>query len=277
MNIPEFKTIPRAVAIDLDGTLLNSQTQLSERNRHTLEPCITHGIPVIIATSRPIRIFNRIFPQELRQKCSYIVMNGALAKGNPPLSGYFKETLPPNIMKDIIDCAKSFDPNVRITIEIEGFEFGTNRQWDPAILWQRNSATPDMVLTLEEALRRKPCKVALGNTDIFRLGEQLNRKFGDSISVVAAKISNPLLNVTAKTATKPDALRRLLNPHSISLNDVLAFGDDLPDLDMLQACGMSVAMANAFPEVKAVCKYETASNDEDGVALVLEKLLSTIM
>ena len=48
-------------------------------------------------------------------------------------------------------------------------------------------------------------------------------------------------------------------------------------MDKLKECGISVAMANAFPEVKAVCKYETASNDEDGVAQVLEKLLSTIM
>jgi hypothetical protein len=42
---------------------------------------------------------------------------------------------------------------------------------------------------------------------------------------------------------------------------------------MLQACGIPVAMANAFPEIKAVCAYETASNDEDGVAVVLEKML----
>ena len=277
MNIPGFKTIPRAIAIDLDGTLLNSQTQLSERNQHAVEQCIAQGIPVIIATSRPARIFNRIFPHELSQQCSFILMNGALVKGNPPLSGYHKEPLLDTVMRDVIDCTLRIDPQTSITIEIEGYEFGTNRQWDTTTLWERNSATPDMVLTLEEALRRKPCKVALGRTDIFKLAEHIKRQFGDSLSVVITKIGNPLLNVTAKTATKPDALRRLLNPHSISLNDVLAFGDDLPDLDMLQACGMSVAMANAFPEVKAVCKYETASNDEDGVALVLEKLLSTIM
>jgi hydroxymethylpyrimidine pyrophosphatase-like HAD family hydrolase len=44
----------------------------------------------------------------------------------------------------------------------------------------------------------------------------------------------------------------------------MTFGDDLPDLEMLQACGISIAMANAIPEVKAACSYHTASNDEDG-------------
>jgi Cof subfamily protein (haloacid dehalogenase superfamily) len=276
MNIPDFKTLPRAVAIDLDGTLLNSRTELSERNHRALEPCIAHGIPIIIATSRPTRIFNRIFPQDLRQKCSYIVMSGAVAKGNPPLSGNYKEQLSDTVIRGVIDCAKTFDSQVHIVLEIDGYEFGVNWALDYSMLWQINSATPDMVLTLEEAMKRKPCKVALGNTDIFRLGEQLSRKFGDSISVVAAKISNPLLNVTAKTATKPNALNRLLKPQGISLNEVLAFGDDLPDLDMLEACGISVAMANAFSEVKAVCKYQTASNDEDGVAMVLEKMLRII-
>ena len=203
-------------------------------------------------------------------------MNGAVARGNPPLYGQYKEPLSDNVIRSIVDYAKIFDPQVHIVMEIEGYEFGVNWALDYSMLWQINSATPDMVLTLEGALKRNPCKVALGNTDIFRLGEQLNRKFGDSISVVAAKISNPLLNVTAKIATKPNALRKLLEPQGISLSEVLAFGDDLPDLDMLQACGIPVAMANAFPEVKTVCKYQTASNDEDGVALVLEKLLTII-
>jgi Cof subfamily protein (haloacid dehalogenase superfamily) len=276
MNLPEFNTLPRAIAIDLDGTLLNSQTQLSERSQLALERCTEAGIPVIMATSRPLRIFNRVFPQELRERCSYIVMSGAVARGNPPLSGQYKELLSDNIIKGIIDCAKKFDPQVHIVLEIEGYEFGVNWALDYSMLWQINSATPDMVLTLEEAMKRNPCKMALGNADIFRLGEHLNQEFGDNISVVAAKISNPLLNVTAKTATKPNALRKLLEPQGIFLSYVLAFGDDLPDLDMLKECGISVAMANAFPEVKAVCKCETASNDEDGVAIVLETMLEQI-
>jgi hypothetical protein len=281
MNIPEFKTIPRAIAIDLDGTLLNSQTQLSERNHRALEQCVAHCIPIIIATSRPARIFNRIFPEDLRQKCSFVLMNGAIAKGNPPLSGYYKETLSANIMKDIVDCAKSFDPHIRITIEIEGYEFGTNWQWDSTSLWQRNSATPDMVLSIEQAIKRQPCKIALGNTDIVPLTEILEYKFGGIVSIVGAKftdaLSNPILNVTSNNATKPEALRKLLSSQGIPLKDVLAFGDDLPDLDMLKACGMPVAMANAFPEVKAICKYQTAINEEDGVALVLEKMLSAML
>lgn len=276
MKIPDFIKLPGAIAIDLDGTLLNSQTELSERNRQALERCLERGIPIIIATSRPARIFNRIFPQNLAQKCSYILMNGALAKGNPPLTGYIKENLPHETLRSIIDCALKEDPRVRITLEIEGYEFGTNWHWDPTTLWQRNSATPEMVLTLEEAIKRNPCKVALGNTDVPKMEKCLTRQFGDCVSIIAAYLVNPILNITTKNATKPNAIRKLLKPLGISLSEVLAFGDDTPDIEMLKECGISVAMANAFSEVKTVCKYQTASNNKDGVALVLEQLLEQI-
>jgi hydroxymethylpyrimidine pyrophosphatase-like HAD family hydrolase len=125
-----------------------------------------------------------------------------------------------------------------------------------------------MVLSLEEAIRRNPYKIALGNTNISHLAEIIDINFGEVISIVGAKyvsaLTNPVLNITTKTATKPEALRGLLKPYGISLADVMTFGDDLPDLEMLQACGISIAMANAIPEVKAACSYHTASNDEDG-------------
>jgi hypothetical protein len=276
MNIPKFTRIPGAIAIDLDGTLVNSQTKLSERNYYALQRCIERGIPIIIATSRPARIFNRIFPSSLTEHCSFVLMSGAIAVGKSPLNGYFKETLPEKIIRDIINTAIEYDPNVHITIEIEGYEFGTNWKWDKETLWQRNSATPEMVFSLEEAISRKPCKIALGNTNILPLAEILENQFGKNISIVGGKfvsaLVNPLLNITAKNATKPEALKKLLTPHGITLGETMAFGDDLADLEMLQACGVPVAMANAFPEIKSVCAYDTASNDDDGVGRVLEQM-----
>ena len=280
MNLPKFVKLPGAIAIDLDGTLLNSHTQLSERNHTALQNCIELGIMVIIATSRPVRIFNRIFPQDLAARCSLVVMNGALAVGRFPLSGKIKQILPEKIIRGIINTALEYDPHTRITIEIEGYEFGTNWNWDKETLWQRNSATPEMVLSLESAIRRSPCKVALGNTNIFPLAEILEKQFGETISIVGASfvstLTNPLLNITAKTATKPEALKRLLVPQKILLADTMAIGDDLPDLEMLQACGIPVAMANAITEIKSMAQYETASNDEDGVAIVLEQMLAEV-
>ncbi len=276
VNLPSFDQIPSAVAVDLDGTLLNSQTQLSVRNRQALEQCLAQDMPIIIATSRPARIFNRIFPQDLATRCSLAIMNGAITKGSPQLSGYFKEMLPEDITRSIVDIASKFRPDIRITLEIEGYEFGANWIADPATLWQRNSATPDMVLSIDEAVLRRPCKIALGGlgADILKLMDELKHGCGNTISVIPALLGNPILNVTTPQASKPIALRKLLTPRGISLEEVIAFGDDIPDVEMLKECGISVAVGNAFPEVKSICTYHTASNDQDGVALVLEKMLA---
>jgi Cof subfamily protein (haloacid dehalogenase superfamily) len=273
LYLPNFNRLPDAIAIDLDGTLLDTHGELSLRNHSALENSISMGIPVIIATSRPARIFNRIFPKDMVGRCSYILMNGAFAKGNPPLSGRFREPLPDSTMHAIISCALEHDPKIRITIEIDGFDFGVNWKVDHDLLWQRNSATPDMVVTVEEALKRNPCKIAFGGTDIVILADLLRKRFSNSVSVVVSSGERPLVNITSPAATKPAALRRLLAPHGVSLDRVLAFGDDFPDIEMLLECGISVAMANSLPEVTTVCRYQTASNDEDGVALVLEKML----
>lgn len=112
--------------------------------------------------------------------------------------------------------------------------------------------------------------------DLPALFTRLQERFGNQLSIISSLTDTLLLMITIKNASKSEAIRKLLAPNSISLAEVLAFGDDLPDLDMLKAYGTSVAMANAFPEVKAVCKYETASNDEDGVAIVLEKMLEQL-
>jgi Cof subfamily protein (haloacid dehalogenase superfamily) len=275
LNLPDFQILPRAIAIDLDGTLLDGQTRISEPNCVALEKCIFHGIPVIIATSRPARIFDRIFPKDLAKNCSLVIMNGAVAKGNPPLSGYFKEMLSEPIVRGIIKLALEFSPQTRITMELDGYEFGANWSADPATLWERNSATPDMLLPLEAAMRKHPSKIALGGLgmDILKLAENISLQFKEKASVVRAMLGNPLLNITSMQATKPNALKRLLTPLGISLSEVLAFGDDVPDIGMLRECGISVAVANALPEVKSVCAFQTASNDDNGVAMVLERML----
>jgi len=135
MNLPKIDKLLGAIAIDLEGTLLNRHTQLSECNHTALQNCIERGIAVIIATSRPVRIFNRIFPLDLAARCSLVMMNSTLAVGRFPLSGKIKQILPEKIIRGIINTALEYDPHTRVTVEIEGYEFGTNWNWDKEALW----------------------------------------------------------------------------------------------------------------------------------------------
>ena len=276
LRLPAFDKVPGAVAIDLDGTLLNSRTQLSERSRAAIEACVARGVPVVIATSRPVRTTRRALGDSLSDICSLIIMNGALALGMPPLFGVFKEYLHPEVARGIIELLTGIGPEVRLTIELEGWEFGRNWNSSPEELWQRNAATQDMVMTLEEALEREPVKIAASRMgkDVSDLADAVSQQFGDMASVIPAN-DMTFLNIVSARTSKSGALQNLLLSSDIPLENVLAFGDDVPDIDLLEACGIPVAMANCVPEVRAVTDYITASNDEDGVAIVLEKMLAS--
>ena len=91
------------------------------------------------------------------------------------------------------------------------------------------------------------------------------------IRVTASTWNN--LELNSSGAHKGNALRRLAEHLGLSLANCISFGDGLNDLTMVESAGVGVAMANAAPEVKAAATRVAPSNDEDGVAVVLEKLL----
>ena len=277
LNLPRFDRCPGAVAIDLDRTLFDSRIRLSPRNRRSIERCLDRGIPVIIATSRPARAVRRFLGGELSDSCSLVLQNGAIAVAAPPLSGNIKEPIAAGFAGEIIDYILSLEPEMRITVDIDGYWFGTNLPRDPEELWEYNSATPDMQQPLQNALEDEPSKIAAGGLDrsILHVAQALSGHFNCHISVIPAD-DDTFLNITSINASKPESMRRLLASRNIPLDSVVAFGDDTPDIGMLTACGIAVAVGNAIPEVKAVADYCTASNDDDGVAIVLEKMLEEI-
>jgi len=97
-------------------------------------------------------------------------------------------------------------------------------------------------------LSGSPSKIAVGglDRDLSTVADEISRQFGNLISVVPSN-ELTLLNITSARASKPETLRRLLDSRQISLSDVAAIGDDIPDVGMLIACGISVAVANAVP------------------------------
>jgi hypothetical protein len=244
------------------------------RSRAAIYQCLAQEIPIVIATSRPARTVYRLLGEELVNECSLVLMNGALAMGAPPLSGALREALPSSVARSLVELILDLMPDVRVVIELNGQEFGANTRFDDDLLWRSNFATPDMVLTLEQALQRHPTKVAVNGLghDLSLVAAEVSSQFGDDLSVLPADGAT-FLNVVSHRASKSHALRHLLDPHGVSLSNVIAFGDDLPDIDMLKECGISIAVANATPTVKATARYETASNDEDGVAIALEQLI----
>ncbi len=80
----------------------------------------------------------------------------------------------------------------------------------------------------------------------------------------------------AKGVSKEQAIKEICIQNNIPISDVMVFGDDWNDLELFYACGFPIAMGNAIPELKDIAYFITDTNDEDGVAQVLEKLTCTV-
>ncbi len=278
MNLPDFSIgTPSAVALDLDETTLNSNSRLGERTRTAIHAVHRLNLPIIIATSRPERVLPTLVGDDILQITSLVQMNGTVATGNAGLSGSQKHQI------DLEDALRSWNlttaraPWARMTLEIDGIRFAVNHDDDINELWAFNTATPTMVVSLEEAMQSAPVKVSINGLDrnLEELAGILESQLSDE-TVVFRAANERFLNVVPKRASKSGAIEVLLDNAGISLSDVLSFGDDHVDIDLIRDCGWSVAVDNAIPEIKSMARYQTTSNDDHGVAIVLERLVAAL-
>ena len=278
MNLPDFSTdTPRAVAMDLDETTLNSNSRLDTRTRAALHAVHQLGVPMIIATSRPERVLPTLVGDDILEITSLVQMNGTIASGKAGLSESLKHLIDLDDARTCWELANSAAPWARMTLEIDGTIFAVNHDDDINELWAFNMATPTMVVPFEEAMQLGPTKVSVNGMDrsLKALAEELDERLSKQ-TVIYRAATERFLNVVPAKATKSGAVAELLRTAGIPLKDVLSFGDDYVDVDLIRDCGWSVAVDNAIPEIKSLAKYHTASNDDHGVAIVLEQLIEAL-
>ena len=278
MNLPDFSNnVPRAVALDLDGTALNSSSRLSLRFANSILELINIGVPVVIATARPERVIAVLTGPEIAARCSLAHMSGTAAVGRSPLSGSVWSPIDPNEALLAWEIVSASPITCRMTMELDGRRFAVSHEGDADELWAFNTATPDMIVSLDAALAAGPAKVSvngIGN-DLSPIVDALRTRLATSTTVVPAA-DNSFINVHSDRASKSGAVATLIESVGIDLQDVISFGDDLPDVDLMMNTGWSVAVENAIPLIIEAARFHTASNDDDGVAIVLESLIEAV-
>ena len=111
--------------------------------------------------------------------------------------------------------------------------------------------------------------------DLTNLYETLQASFSEVLNIYLTDSHN-WIQIMSKEATKEIALLEMLSYHGISSEEVVVFGDDLPDLGIFCTFGCSVAVENAKPELKNAARYTTLSNNENGVCYALREILELI-
>ncbi len=266
----------RIIALDLDGTLLDSDKNLSEANRAALAAAAAKGILVVPTTGR----FFGMMPPSVRDLpfVRYaITVNGAQVYDRETDTAIVREELPLEqalaIMRyldgfDVIyDCYQDNWGRMTRAMQEKAEEYAQCPHYVKMIREFRKPY-PDLKEHLAEQ-GRDVQKIMLFARDPAvrdRILADIQTHF-DDLAVSTSTFNNLEINVA--TAHKGRAIERFAAHFGWTLANCMAFGDGLNDLSMVKMAGTGVAMANAAPEVLAAADYVTLSNDEDGVAAAL--------
>ena len=253
----------KMILTDLDGTLICSDGSISDRTKSILKCCQNRGICVVIATARywigAERYIEEIHPDY------EITTDGTLIHrhGEQIYSCNLEIEDTNQIIQDIL----ARDDKTEITVAA-----GRQVFWNSKHISESEKLHKAVYYDYRKPLTCQANKIVVELSDDETALEIANKNHCRLQSYRGEKWYAFL----PETAGKVRAIRELAKILNISLSDIVAFGDDKNDMEMLQICGTGVAVANAIPDVKDIADSVTLSNDENGVAewLVKNVLLS---
>lgn len=255
----------KAIFSDIDGTLLNSRHQITPKTEKSIQAVIQQGIPFIPVSARPPLAITP-YAYLLNLQNPIICYSGALILDHDLMPLYSIAIASDDLMK----LEQKLNEVEHLSIShYSGTQWFCNRVDDEWIKQESDitgltaSAKPATVADVHKIL------IMGAAEQIVLLEQQLKAEF-PQLSIHRSK--NEYLEIMNKAATKSNAIRFMEKKLNITADEVIAFGDNFNDLDMLEYAGLSVAMGNSQEPIKQAAKRVTASNDEDGIALVLQEI-----
>jgi len=260
----------KLIAIDMDGTLLNEHSELNPATIDAVQAARDQGIKVVICTGRPLSGVSPFLKQlQIDGDDEYaITFNGSMAQ---TISGRIitSHTLTHD---DYIDLeALSRKLGIHCHVESEDHIYTANRNISPytvgesALVYMpiRYRAPGDMRIDMPVVKAMFIDQPEL----LAAAAEKIPQRFHDKYAIV--KSAPYFLEFMNPNASKGAALKDLAERLKLTADNVMAIGDQGNDLSMLKYATNSVAMGNAIPQAKALAKFETKTNIEDGVAFAI--------
>jgi Cof subfamily protein (haloacid dehalogenase superfamily) len=268
-----------AVCTDIDGTLLDNRRELSDRTLQAVKRINNAGIPLILASSRMPGAMRHLQQQLGITRQPMICFNGGyviIDEGDSTSTVILNSvTIPLSICWSIGTLTSGKDIHVSLYREDEWFAPMVD-QWtqrEQTITKVNATILPfHSVISKWEATGFEPHKVmCMGDEgQIAELYAELVKMFSEHLHVYRSRPT--YLEIAPKTVSKATALRLLMKERfNTDLSNVMAFGDNYNDVDMIRTTGYGIAVGNAIQEVKDVAKEITLNSKDDGVAMAIEK------
>ena len=265
---------PRLVATDLDGTLVRSDQSVSSRTRAALERVEQAGSVLVLVTGRPPRWMAPVV-EATGHRGLAVCANGAVVYDLHTERVVRSHLLDADAAAEVVAALRRDIPGVVFAVEkgpVDGVPGGFGREdgylprWDVAEV----EVAPLERLYEGGVVKLLARQESMGSDELLAAA----RASLGALAEATHSSTDGLLEISATGISKASGLASLAEEQGIDAREVVAFGDMPNDLPMLAWAGHAVAVENAHPEVKAAADEVTASNDDDGVALVLERLFA---
>lgn len=269
----------KLIALDLDGTTLNSRKSISERNRAAMESAAAMGVNIVVATGRPFSALPKdVFRIDAIRYM--LTSNGASITDVKEKRTFYENCLSAESVEKAVELLRKYD------YILEGFVKGeayiqkdyyehvkrTGRSFrDVNYILETRKPVKDIYEFLLENKNHVE-NINVNFEDVSKKPEM----YGELVKLPDVTITSSLKNnleIGGATTSKAEALRKMGELLGIKQEEMMAVGDSPNDIEMLKASGMPVAVGNAEEEVKAQAAYISADNDNDGVAEAIEKFV----
>ncbi|AKE42142.1 HAD-family hydrolase [Corynebacterium kutscheri] len=272
---------PNFIVSDIDGTFINSAERVDPRVRQAVINAVDAGAYFSFATGRPYRWIYPILEQlPLRPLC--VSANGAVIYDSETDTVIKTYELVTETMAEVIDRARSAlagTASMAIAVERAGHSAYQDETelfiMSPDFL--RTWSNQEFSIATEDEFIQQPAAKMLLRCESMTASEMyklIAPVIPEELAMVTYSMDEGLLEISAPGVSKLRGLEFLCSLYGVDANHTICFGDMPNDIEMLRWAGYGVAMGNAHPAVKAISDEVTLSNDEAGVAYVLERWFS---
>lgn len=269
----------KLVALDLDGTTINNDRVISQRNREAMTKAAEKGVNIVVATGRPLAALPKdVF--EIEGIRYALTSNGASITDIRENTTFYENCLSPTAVRAAVKLLQQYDyileTFVKGTAYIEGWYYREVERTRTCfrdvdyILNTRNPVEGMYRFMLENEEHLENINVNFENL------EEKPGMYEKLLQLPETTITSSFdhnLEIGGATTSKADALRQMGRLLGVSREEMMAIGDSPNDIAMMLESGMPVAVGNAKPEVKAIAKYIAPTNHEDGVADAIERFV----
>lgn len=266
----------KLIAIDIDGTLINSHHELTTRTKEAITKAKEQGVKIVIATGRPYPgVANILKELDLEDKGDYVITyNGSLVQECDTKKAIVSHGLSYDNFIEIEALSRQLGSHLH-SIDRENI-YTANQHISPYTIHEASLTGMPLYYRAVDQMTKNMEIVKMMMIDEPTILDEVISKlpswFTDKYTTT--KSAPFYLEVLNKQANKGIAVKELADYLGIKQEETMAIGDNENDLEMIEYAGVGVAMENAVPKLKSAANCETLSNDEDGVAVIIEKQLN---